>query len=153
MIHLKFFLFVIIFSVVKAYFEVQIEGKNGWARNLPTWRIKNKITHFLMCGRALTGYHVGLWTFEALFLLLFPMFIIPNWQWYYLLAGLSIWFLDGGLEDYLWSYFNKIKFDKKHLKWFKYWVGIGSFKFPAIFFVNWIVGGLLYYLYWYFSFN
>ena len=38
--------------------EIQIEGPNGWATNLPTWRIEH---HWLLDvffgGRAMTGYH------------------------------------------------------------------------------------------------
>lgn len=33
--------FVIIVSVVYALLEIQIEGEDGWAGKLPTWKIKN----------------------------------------------------------------------------------------------------------------
>jgi len=40
-----------------ARLEVQIEGSDGWARNLPTWRVDNVATRIVFGGRPLTGYH------------------------------------------------------------------------------------------------
>jgi len=35
---ISFFIFVLIASLLVALAEIQIEGKSGWAKNLPTWR-------------------------------------------------------------------------------------------------------------------
>ena len=43
-------------SVCVAALEIEIEGPDGWAKRLPTWRRR-----CVLCGdRPLTGYHVGL---------------------------------------------------------------------------------------------
>jgi hypothetical protein len=53
------FLFAVLTAAtVFALAEVQIEGKNGWASALPTWRLDNSWTCLLMGGRPLTGYHL-----------------------------------------------------------------------------------------------
>jgi hypothetical protein len=44
----------------RLYLEIQIEGANGWASALPTWRIETKWLLWLTSGKPLTGYHVWL---------------------------------------------------------------------------------------------
>ena len=47
--------YLFVTSLVVASLEIEIEGKDGWAKKLPTWRIRGG------CGdRPLTGYHVAL---------------------------------------------------------------------------------------------
>lgn len=46
------YLFLIILAI--AALEVQIEGKYGWVKKLPTWRIKSKIFGYFMGGKELT---------------------------------------------------------------------------------------------------
>lgn len=41
-----------------ARLEVQIEGAQGWARSLPTWRVDNLFTRIFLGHRPLTGYHL-----------------------------------------------------------------------------------------------
>lgn len=48
--------FACFFALVLACLEIEIEGKDGWAKNLPTWRRKA-----VVCGnRPWTGYHTAL---------------------------------------------------------------------------------------------
>ena len=66
--HAVFFGFLAVASGLFALVEIQIEGPNGWAERLPTWRIENQWTR-LFCGRRpLTGYH--------LYVLLFVLLIV-----------------------------------------------------------------------------
>ena len=65
-------LYLFIAAFVLAYLEVQIEGQNGWAGQLPTWRPKGKwyarFYERFMGGKELTGYHIGVFGFVLLFL-------------------------------------------------------------------------------------
>lgn len=56
--HLFFFVYLVATSAIFALLEIQIEGKEGWARGLPTWRIETALTRRLLGARAITGYHV-----------------------------------------------------------------------------------------------
>ena len=149
--HFKFFLFVVVYAAAKAYLEVNIEGAGGWARDLPTWRVSNGWTRLVMGNRPLTGYHTGLWLVEVI-LLLSAFFVFGlEWRWRYLLLVASVWFLNGGLEDFLWVAFNPYygpdKFGPQYVTWFREWVKIGPLKFPSVFFGNWIPGLALYLIY------
>lgn len=53
---LFFFLFILTASILMALFEIQVEGKNGWAADLPTWRSNNKWLYKFMGNRPVTGY-------------------------------------------------------------------------------------------------
>ena len=53
---LKLVLFLMWLALVHASWEIQIEGKDGWARELPCWRL-NVFFRKLLGGKALTGYH------------------------------------------------------------------------------------------------
>jgi hypothetical protein len=50
-------------ALLFALVETQIEGQNGWASALPTWRIQNRWTRAILGPRPLTGYHFYLQLF------------------------------------------------------------------------------------------
>jgi hypothetical protein len=54
---LLLFAYALLFAMV----EIEIEGKDGWAMNLPTWFRRTplyaRIFAFLLSGKPLTGYH------------------------------------------------------------------------------------------------
>jgi hypothetical protein len=50
--------FMVFLAFILALWEVQIEGKDGWAARLPTWRLENAWVLKVTGGRPLTGYHV-----------------------------------------------------------------------------------------------
>jgi hypothetical protein len=56
--HAIFFISLAVVSWLFALLEIQIEGPNGWAVNLPTWRIENRWTRLFYSGKVLTGYHL-----------------------------------------------------------------------------------------------
>jgi len=56
--HIAFMAYLLAAAWAMARLEVQIEGAEGWARSLPTWRVDNAFTRSILGGRPLTGYHV-----------------------------------------------------------------------------------------------
>ena len=55
--NLQLFLYALLFALV----EIEIEGKDGWAMNLPTWYRRKplyaRVFAKLLSGKPLTGYH------------------------------------------------------------------------------------------------
>lgn len=56
--HVLFAAAVVAAALAAALLEVQIEGPDGWAAHLPTWRLETRWTRRLLGARAITGYHV-----------------------------------------------------------------------------------------------
>src|SRR4030042_3144204 len=99
-----FLAFMVFMSFILAFWEIQIEGKDGWAAKAPCWRIEKKWLVRLTGGRPLTGYHV----FMTLFLVAMvhlPLFFV---SWSLRLEGLLIGFYLGMVlvEDFLWFALN-----------------------------------------------
>jgi hypothetical protein len=97
-------LFAIIVSAIFALLEIQIEGENGWASKLPTWRLKNPLKKFVNWPY-LTGYHFYLhllfiFILQLPFLLGFP-FNLKNE-----ILVIEILLLIMFTEDFLWFAFN-----------------------------------------------
>ena len=124
-------IYIFILALVLAILEIQIEGPNGWAQNLPTWRPskKNRLMHFyskLMSGREPTGYHITMFSFVLLILHLPYIFYLPfnleNWS-----QTISLFFIFIILWDFLWFVLNPHhplkKFSKEHIWWHKKWWG------------------------------
>lgn len=103
-------IYLFIIATVLALLEIQIEGKNGWAKNLPTWRPHPghpvaKIYAQFMSGKELTGYHSAMFTLVILIFHLPYVFgltiTLEHW-----LQTLSLFFLFIALWDFLWFVFN-----------------------------------------------
>jgi hypothetical protein len=119
--------YVLLLAFFFANVEIQIEGPNGWAADLPTWRIEH---HWLLDifwgGRPMTGYHAWIFPCVALFLH-FPL--IFSWQWSWRLEARVIacimffWIT----EDFLWFVLNPAygvaKFAPKLVPWHIHWWG------------------------------
>lgn len=123
---LKFLLWALGIAFLIARVEINIEGKNGWAKNLPTWRIKNEFTKFFIGDLPLTGYHF--WMFLTIFIFFhFPFFLNLPWSFGVELRVIAIFILFIMAEDFLWFVLNPEygiqKFNKKHAEWHKDWVG------------------------------
>lgn len=117
--------FMVLLSFFLALWEIQIEGKDGWAANSPGWRIEKGWLVKMFGGRPITGYHV----FMTLFLIAvihLPLFFI-SWSWQ--LESLLIGFYLGMLlvEDFLWfmlnPYYGLKNFRKGKIWWHKQWLG------------------------------
>jgi len=110
-------------SLVLALLEIQIEGANGWASALPTWRFQPKWLLRLTSGKAITGYHVWLNSLLLLWLHL-PFWFVP-WSWAseFMIAG--TYFLMSVQWDFLWfvlnPHFGIGRFSAAHVSWFRAW--------------------------------
>ncbi len=124
-------IYIFVLAVILAILEIQIEGRHGWARNLPTWRPKNpnfftKLYSIIMSGKEVTGYHL---TMFSLVILVFhlPYIFGLSINLEHWLKTLSLLFTFFVFWDFLWFVLNPhyplSKFKKEHLsfhhqKWF-----------------------------------
>jgi len=124
-------LYLFLLMVVLAFIEVQIEGKDGWASKLPTWKPKgdgvvNKTFKKILSGKELTGYHLATFTFVLLILHL-PFFFTFTWRWWRELEVLSLFFLFLVFWDFLWfilnPYYGLEKFKSVEVWWHNQWLG------------------------------
>lgn len=135
---INYFLFTLILAYVHARLEIEIEGKNGWAKKLPTWKSsKNLFT--MVFDKPLTGYH--LWTNFFVFAVFhFPLLFI-RWgiQKEFIVVGFFV--LYWVIEDFLWfvcnPYFGYSRLNKEHATWHKNWL----YGFPRDYF--WGIGAFL----------
>jgi hypothetical protein len=120
-----FLAFMVFLSCILALWEIQIEGKDGWAANLPGWRIEKGWLMRLTGGRPFTGYHLFL-TLFLISIVHLPLFFV-SWSWR--LESLLIGFYLGVvlLEDLMWFVLNPhygIKnFRKGRVWWHRNWWG------------------------------
>ena len=117
--------FMVFLAFILALWEIQIEGKDGWAARLPGWRIEKGWLVKVTGGRPLTGYHL----FMTLFLITMvhlPLFFTP-WSWR--LESLLIGFYLGMVlvEDFLWfalnPHYGLKSFRKGKIWWHRSWWG------------------------------
>jgi len=117
------FLFFIV--LVLSALEVQIESRDGWNKNLPTWKRNNKIYSFLMGGKQLTGYLFYMLIFIFLFLH-FPFLNGLEWTIQAEIETLFIFFLFSVFWDFLWfvlnPYYGVRRLKKQYVWWHKKWI-------------------------------
>lgn len=113
-------------AVAWAKLEIEIEGPDGWAANLPTWRVKD---HFLLRlfygGRPLTGYHV--WAFFFVFLCFHvPLAALRTWSVHYEVRVIGAYHIFWIVEDFLWFVLNPhyglSNFKPSNIWWHKKWL-------------------------------
>jgi hypothetical protein len=120
-----FFVFMLFLSFILAEWEIQIEGKDGWAAKLPGWSVKKGWIMKLTDGRPLTGYHVFM-TIFLIGIVHLPLFFR---QWSLQLESLLLGFYVGMvfIEDFLWfvlnPYYGIKSFRKGKIWWHKHWLG------------------------------
>jgi hypothetical protein len=123
---LLLFFYALLFAMV----EIEIEGKDGWAVNLPTWYRRTtwyaRLYGFLMSGKPLTGYHA------VMFFIPFVSFHVglafgQPWSWGLearIFAGYLVWNVTW---DFLWfllnPHFGWARFRKGQIWWHSRWVG------------------------------
>ena len=104
--HILFFALLLLAATAFALLEVQIEGADGWAARLPTWRVRNRLTERFLGARSITGYHLYVHLFVLLFAHL-PYAVVPDaWAWQVELRIIAFIILFWILEDFLWFVFN-----------------------------------------------
>jgi len=115
--------YLLTIAIVLAYFEVQIEGPNGWASALPTWRVTSPNVTWIFGGRPVTGYHVAL---NALLLLFFHWpFMFKKWNFIDEVIIMCSFTLLAVIWDFLWFVINPNfgldRYGVTSVWWFKRW--------------------------------
>lgn len=117
------YLFLIVLAL--AALEVQIEGKHGWMKKIPTWRVRSKIFGFFMGGKELTGYLFYLLIILLMFFHL-PFLGGAMWSWQAEVEILSLFLLFSVFWDLLWfilnPYYGIKRLKKKYVYWHKQWL-------------------------------
>ena len=126
-----------------AKMEIEIEGSEGWAANLPTWKVEeHKLLDWFYGGRPLTGYHV--WAFAFVFFAFhFPLLWVGTWSVRLEMAAVGSYVVFWVIEDFLWFLLNPQyglrKFSRQHVWWHKHWfLGL-----PSDYWVLGTIGSLL----------
>lgn len=117
---------VFLLSFFFAKVEIHIEGSDGWAAKLPTWRIeKHWLLDIFWGSRPMTGYHAWVFSFIALFFHI-TFFVYGSWTLQLearILASLIFFWI---FEDFLWFVLNPAfgigKFRPEHIPWHKRWL-------------------------------
>jgi hypothetical protein len=134
--------FMVFLSGILALWEIQIEGKDGWAANSPGWRIEKGWVVKIMGGRPLTGYHLFM-TLFIIGIVHLPLFFVPwNWRLECLLLGFYVGMVL--LEDFLWfvlnPYYGIKSFRKGKIWWHKRWWGpVPDFYWAFIIIIGFLV--------------
>ncbi len=133
-------IYIFALAVVLAVLEIQIEGPNGWAKNLPTWRPHpqkwySQIYSKIMSGREFTGYHL------TMFIFVFMIFHLPyvfglevtldHW-----LKTISYYLMFSVMWDFLWFVLNPHyplkNFTKEYISWHKRWLGYAPVDYYSV---------------------
>jgi hypothetical protein len=97
---------ILLTALLFAQVEIQIEGAQGWAGGLPTWRIdSNPWLSVFFGGRPVTGYHLFVFSF-MLVAFHFPIALAGRWTWRseaLILGSLMLFWI---IEDALWFVMN-----------------------------------------------
>lgn len=134
---------VLLLAFFFAHVEIQIEGANGWAAALPTWRIeKHWLLDVFWGGRPLTGYHAWIFSFMLL-AFLFPMVINGGFSAKRVARCLGSLMLFWITEDFLWFVFNPAfglgRLNPQSVSWHHHWfLGL-----PIDYFISFFFGTLL----------
>ncbi|HZU95715.1 MAG TPA: hypothetical protein VFF73_03335 [Planctomycetota bacterium] len=120
MLHAKFVVGLVVLAWLFAKCEIEIEGGDGWAGKLPTWKIQNRLTDIIYGGRPLTGYHLYMQTWVLLFAHI-PFAIGDDWTVRAEALVLAFVMLFWIVEDFLWFVVNPRfgirKFKAKEIWW------------------------------------
>lgn len=123
-------LYLFFLSLLFAALEIQIEGKNGWASALPTWRPSPtgrfaKIYKLVLFGKDVTGYHLLIFTL-LLVILHYPFFVGKAWSLNQEFAIFSLFFLFSIFWDFSWFLLNPNygiqHFNRENIWWHKKWL-------------------------------
>jgi hypothetical protein len=129
---LKMFLFSLLIAFIVAKLEIEIEGSDGWAKNLPTWKLHNKWTRVFLGKQPLTGYHLWL-VLTIVASLHFPFVLGYPWSLSLEFKMIALFWVAVIAEDFLWFVLNPAfgfkKFNKTYAIWHQEWVGI----FPMLY--------------------
>ncbi|MFH1565433.1 MAG: hypothetical protein ABIC82_06400 [bacterium] len=134
-------IYLFFMALILAIIEVQIEGENGWASKLPTWRPKegsglDRFFSKMMSGKPTTGYHIAVFSF-VLLIMHYPFFAGASWSWTSELQTLSLFLLFSAVWDLLWivvnPHFGIKKIGVDHIWWHSKRAGIIPFDYILAF--------------------
>lgn len=116
---------VAVLATLFAELEIQIEGANGWAAGLPTWRVNDApLLRLFFGGRTITGYHVFAFSFMFCVFHL-PLAVTGHFSWRLearILGGLMLFWI---VEDFLWFVLNPAfglaRLTPEHVPWHPHW--------------------------------
>lgn len=135
-------IYFFVLAVLLAILEIQIEGADGWAANLPTWRPSHeyrmvRVWRKLTGNKELTGYHLFLIIF-LLVMVHLPFVWGGYWSWTSELELLGFFMVFVVTWDFLWFVLNPgfslTDFNAKQVWWHKKWLG----KLPLDYYLGWI---------------
>lgn len=140
-------MFVTAAAIVTALMEIQIEGGNGWAGCLPSWRFAPSWLKMFLNGKELTGYHVYL-TIHSVLLFHLPFLLMP-WSPYAEWTVLSAFFAYILVEDMAWfllnPHFGWASFRSGGVSWYTRWFGPFPFEYYLALLISgafaWLRGG------------
>ncbi len=148
--HVLFFIgWIALLAFFFAKVEIQIEGANGWAAALPTWRVdRHPLLDIFWGGRPMTGYHA--WVFSFMFLVFhLPQALCGRFSFRLearTVGGLMLFWI---IEDLLWFLMNPAfgpaRFGPAFIPWHKHWL-LGV---PTDYPIFAVIGGAL--LWWSFT--
>ena len=149
MSHATFLLSLAAVAALFARLEIHVEGPNGWAAKLPTWRLENRWTRLFYSGKPLTGYHLYSLLLSLAFVHLpFGLGLVPL-TWRAEARVLAFVVLFWVLEDFLWFVLNPAfglkRFRPEHIWWHRakwWWI------MPRDYWIFTPVGLLLYVVSW-----
>lgn len=122
---IAFLIFMFFIAFILAQWEIQIEGKDGWAAKAPGWRIETGWLMKLSDGRPVTGYHFYMTLFMLGIVHLPLFFAIWSWRLESLILGFYVGMVL--IEDFLWfllnPHFGIRKFRKGQIWWHPTWWG------------------------------
>lgn len=103
---LVFLLFLLWISFCAAKFEISIEGANGWAKNLPTWRLppSSWVSKVFFSDKPATGYHIWLEITAISVIHSVYIFVAPSWNIELRILAFFLFFCV--VEDFLWFALN-----------------------------------------------
>lgn len=117
-------LFLCVLATLFAVFEIEAEGKYGWAEKFPTWYRVNTLPARIYArfnNKPLTGYHAALFP-VPLMIFLWPMAATSTWSLSGALAALGTYFGWSVIWDFAWFILNPHygvrKFRKGQVWWF-----------------------------------
>lgn len=117
---------VLVLAFLYAKVEIHIEGADGWAARLPTWRIEHHpLLDIFFGGRPMTGYHAWVLPFMAAVFHL-PVVLAWSWTWQLECRILSALLLFWIAEDVLWFALNPAwglrRLRRGEVWWHKHWL-------------------------------
>jgi len=120
-----FLVFMLFMSTLLALWEIQIEGRDGWAAKTPGWRIEKGWLVRLAGNRPVTGYHLYMTLFLIAMMHLSLFFVPWSWRLESLLMGFYVGMVF--LEDFLWfvlnPYYGIKNFRPSKIWWHRTWWG------------------------------